>query len=172
MRIASPLALPAFGTAVVTDPAICAAALGLAIAAAAAIETTVAVAAAITAIEARAIVLLRTGLRPRYKRGRRVIRGRLGFTSIRRSAAGDALAFHGGDGMIDAAIVCRRCGARCRRNVRRLAGLIVRGVIEPFNFFQEVADVQEGVAIESDFDEGRLHAGKHARHLAFVDAAD
>ena len=45
-------------------------------------------------------------------------------------------------------------------------------VIEFLDVFQEIADVQEGVAIEADFDEGRLHAGKHACDTAFVDAAD
>jgi hypothetical protein len=45
-------------------------------------------------------------------------------------------------------------------------------VIELLDFFEEVADVQEGVAIEADFDEGRLHAGQHACDFAFVDASD
>jgi hypothetical protein len=38
--------------------------------------------------------------------------------------------------------------------------------------FQEVADVQEGVAIKADIDKGRLHAGKHACNATFVNAAD
>jgi hypothetical protein len=32
--------------------------------------------------------------------------------------------------------------------------------------------VQEGRAVEPDVDEGRLHAGQHARDLAEVDVAD
>ena len=34
--------------------------------------------------------------------------------------------------------------------------------------FKKVADIQESVAIETDIDKGRLHAGKHAGHSAFV----
>ena len=45
-------------------------------------------------------------------------------------------------------------------------------VIVIFQIFEEVADIQEGVAIQTDIDEGRLHAGQHARDAAFVDAAD
>jgi phytoene/squalene synthetase len=45
-------------------------------------------------------------------------------------------------------------------------------VIQLFNFFHEVADVQEGVAIEANFHEGRLHAWQHARNFAFVDASN
>jgi hypothetical protein len=45
-------------------------------------------------------------------------------------------------------------------------------VIELFNFFQEVGHVQEGVAIEADLYEGRLHAGQHAGYTSLVDAAD
>jgi hypothetical protein len=45
-------------------------------------------------------------------------------------------------------------------------------VIVVFEVFQEVPDVEESVAIETDVDKGRLHAGKHARDAAFVDAAD
>jgi hypothetical protein len=46
-------------------------------------------------------------------------------------------------------------------------------VVEFFAFFfEKIADVQEGVAIESDFDEGRLHAWQHACHTTFVNASD
>ena len=45
-------------------------------------------------------------------------------------------------------------------------------VVVVFEIFEEVADVKEGVAIEADVHEGRLHAGKHARDAAFVDASD
>ena len=45
-------------------------------------------------------------------------------------------------------------------------------VVELFAFFQKIADVQEGVAIEADFHEGRLHAWQHACYTAFVNATD
>jgi hypothetical protein len=45
-------------------------------------------------------------------------------------------------------------------------------VVELFQIFEEVADVQEGVAIEANLHKGRLHAGKHARDAPFVDTAD
>jgi hypothetical protein len=45
-------------------------------------------------------------------------------------------------------------------------------VVVIFEIFEEVADVKEGVAIEADIDEGRLHARQHARNTAFVNAAD
>jgi hypothetical protein len=45
-------------------------------------------------------------------------------------------------------------------------------VVVVFQIFEEVSDVEEGVAIESNFDEGRLHAGQHASDAAFVDASN
>ncbi len=45
-------------------------------------------------------------------------------------------------------------------------------VVEVFDFLEEIADVEEGVAIEADVHKGRLHAGKHASDFSFVDAAD
>ena len=36
----------------------------------------------------------------------------------------------------------------------------------------QVGHVQEGRALQADVDEGRLHAGQHARHLAEIDVAD
>jgi hypothetical protein len=36
----------------------------------------------------------------------------------------------------------------------------------------DVVGVQERGPVEPDVDEGGLHAGKHARHLALVDVAD
>src|SRR6185437_13216332 len=45
-------------------------------------------------------------------------------------------------------------------------------VLELLDFFEEVRNVEEGVAIEPDLHEGRLHAWQHARHTAFVDASD
>ena len=41
-----------------------------------------------------------------------------------------------------------------------------------FEIFEDVADVQEGIAVEADIDEGRLHAGEDAGDSAFVNAAD
>ena len=35
----------------------------------------------------------------------------------------------------------------------------------------DVGDMQERRALEADVDEGRLHAGQHARHAALVDVA-
>jgi len=35
----------------------------------------------------------------------------------------------------------------------------------------EVGDVKERVAFQADLDESRLHAGKHARHFAFIDGS-
>ena len=45
-------------------------------------------------------------------------------------------------------------------------------LVEFFNFFEEVADIKEGVAIESYIDEGRLHAWQHSRDSALIDAPD
>ncbi len=38
--------------------------------------------------------------------------------------------------------------------------------------FEDVRDMQEGRPREADLDEGGLHAGQHAAHLAAVDVAD
>ena len=74
----------------------------------------------------------------------------------------------------------RRCCAFRRR--KHLAALLLHlfdfafdggdDVVVVFEIFEEVADVEEGVAIEADIHEGRLHAGQHARDAAFVDASD
>src|SRR5262249_31347803 len=45
-------------------------------------------------------------------------------------------------------------------------------VIVVFEIFENVADVQEGVAVETDIDEGGLHAGKDAGDAALVDATN
>lgn len=45
-------------------------------------------------------------------------------------------------------------------------------VIQFLDIFEKIGDVQEGVAIEADIYESRLHAGKHARYTAFVDASN
>ena len=45
-------------------------------------------------------------------------------------------------------------------------------VIVILKIFENVTDVQEGVAIESDIDEGGLHTGEDACNAALVDATD
>jgi len=41
-----------------------------------------------------------------------------------------------------------------------------------FEVFEDVTDVQECIAIETNVHESRLHAGKDAGDFSFVDAAD
>jgi len=45
-------------------------------------------------------------------------------------------------------------------------------VIVVFEVFENVADVQEGVAIKANVHESGLHAGEDAGDFSFVDAAD
>jgi hypothetical protein len=55
----------------------------------------------------------------------------------------------------------------CRRHAFvRVAMIIILEVLE------NVADVEEGVAIETDIDERRLHTGEDSGDSAFVDAAN
>jgi hypothetical protein len=62
----------------------------------------------------------------------------------------------------------RRAGRRAdRRGV-----LLLMPVIVVFQVFENVADVEESVAIQADVHESGLHAGKDAGDFAFVDAAD
>ena len=49
---------------------------------------------------------------------------------------------------------------------------VTMAVIVILKIFEYVADVQEGVAIEADIDEGGLHTGEDAGDAAFVDATD
>lgn len=65
-------------------------------------------------------------------------------------------------------------GGSCRSESVRSDGRNVVGmaVIVVFEIFEDVADVQESVTIQSNFDERRLHAGEDAGDFAFVDAAD
>ena len=65
------------------------------------------------------------------------------------------------------------------RSARRSEGLRstdrnVMGVtvIVIFEILENVADVKEGIAIEANFHECRLHAGKDASDFAFVNAAN
>ena len=67
----------------------------------------------------------------------------------------------------------RRAGRDAARRGCNAARRFVRMVvIVILQIFEYVADVQEGVAIETDVDESRLHSGKDAGDFAFVDAAD
>ena len=78
----------------------------------------------------------------------------------------------------------RRLKSRCsrRRGIEYLAALVLHllnllfgggyDVVELFEVFEEVADVEESVAIEPDFDESRLHARQHACDTALVDASN
>jgi hypothetical protein len=45
-------------------------------------------------------------------------------------------------------------------------------VVVVFKIFEDVADVQEGIAIEADVHESGLHTREDAGDSAFVDAAD
>jgi len=45
-------------------------------------------------------------------------------------------------------------------------------VIVVFEVFENVADVEECVAVQADVDERRLHARQNARYFSLVDAAD
>ena len=45
-------------------------------------------------------------------------------------------------------------------------------VIVVLEILEHVADVQEGVAVEADIDEGGLHTGENASNAAFIDATD
>jgi hypothetical protein len=57
------------------------------------------------------------------------------------------------------------------RRVSRGMGVIVTMIVV-FEVFEDIADVEKGVAIQADVDESRLHAWENASNLAFVDAAD
>jgi len=39
------------------------------------------------------------------------------------------------------------------------------------HLFEDVADVEESVVVQTDVHKSRLHAGKHACYAAFVDTA-
>jgi hypothetical protein len=64
----------------------------------------------------------------------------------------------------------RGTAAVFRGNGGRL--LVPVSVVVILEIFENVADVQEGIAIQADIDECRLHTGKNASDSAFVDAAD
>jgi hypothetical protein len=56
-----------------------------------------------------------------------------------------------------------------RRGVRMVRWM---AVIVVFEILENVADVEEGVAVQADVHESGLHAGKDACDFSFVDAAD
>ena len=60
----------------------------------------------------------------------------------------------------------RRRGNGGLRLLVRMPGIIV------FEVFENIADVEKGVAVETNVHEGGLHAGKDAGDFSFVDAAD
>lgn len=60
---------------------------------------------------------------------------------------------------------------RKRRRSGRCVGVRV-AVIVVFQIFENVADVEERIAIEADVNESGLHAGEDAGDSAFVDAAN
>jgi hypothetical protein len=54
----------------------------------------------------------------------------------------------------------------CRRLFVAVAVIVI------FQIFKNVADIQEGVAVQADIHECRLHAWQNAGNSAFVDATD
>src|SRR6266436_3214202 len=66
-----------------------------------------------------------------------------------------------------------RSANRGRQRGRGGQGLLVRmAVIVVLEIFENVTDIEEGVAVKTDVHEGRLHSGKDASDFSFVDAAD
>ena len=62
-------------------------------------------------------------------------------------------------------------GRRQGRSLHLRLGMFVT-VIVVLEIFENVANVEEGVAIEPDVNESRLHSGEHAGDAAFVDTAN
>jgi hypothetical protein len=62
------------------------------------------------------------------------------------------------------------CGRQRLSSALRLLMRMHRVII--FEVFENVADVEERVAIKTDVHESRLHSGKDAGDFSFVDAAD
>jgi len=63
-------------------------------------------------------------------------------------------------------------GRGCLRRAVAVRIAVTMAVIVILKIFENVADVQEGIAVESDIDEGGLHTGEDAGDAAFVDATD
>jgi hypothetical protein len=53
-----------------------------------------------------------------------------------------------------------------------LARFMAVTMIVVFKIFEDVTDIEEGVSVETDVHESRLHTGKDACDFAFVDASD
>src|SRR4029077_3146577 len=63
-------------------------------------------------------------------------------------------------------------GSDGRGSLRRAVAVriaVTMAVIVVLEIFENVADVQKGVAVETDIDEGGLHTGEDAGDAAFVD---
>ena len=58
---------------------------------------------------------------------------------------------------------------RRRDGMRRVMRMVV---IVIFKIFENVTDIKEGVAIQTNVHESRLHSRKDASDFTFVDAAD
>src|SRR5262249_5004679 len=66
----------------------------------------------------------------------------------------------------------RSDGSGCWRRAVAVRIAVAMAVIVVFEIFEDVADVQEGVTVEADIDEGGLHTGEDASNAALVDATD
>jgi len=73
----------------------------------------------------------------------------------------------------DAAVDCRRRKHFAALRLRPVELGFDRGnVVVVLEMFEKIADVQEGVAIEADINEGRLHTRKNSGDSAFVKTSD
>lgn len=63
-------------------------------------------------------------------------------------------------------------GNRNRRGCRSVRLGMPMAVIVILKIFENIADIQEGIAIETNVHESGLHARKHSGYAAFVDATD
>jgi hypothetical protein len=81
--------------------------------------------------------------------------------------------FHGALALDAGAFDALARGARGRLGVGAFAlRLVDDDALELLLLVEEVGDVEEGVALQPDVDEGRLHAGQHAHDAPLVDVAD
>ena len=136
-------------------------------------------AAFVSILVARAICGRRVVARCDIARRRMRVRYVSGFVVRASMSSGRRLARNGRRGFH-----IQRLDSRSGRSggVEHLAALVLHllnfflsgsyDVVKLFEVFEKVADVEESVAIESDFDEGRLHAGQHACDTALVDASN
>src|SRR5262245_33585739 len=78
-------------------------------------------------------------------------------------------------GLVDAAgwvATIRRTGRQLCYLCGRMLLIVGVETIELFEAGDDVADVEEAVALEAEVNERRLHAGQHFRYPALVDVAD